>query len=726
MSSSAFLKLHPAIQEQLYSMNWGELRPIQVEAINKIFLSEDHLVIAAQTASGKTEAAFLPLLSQLLSNPVSGLGAVYIGPLKALINDQFSRLEILCQKSDIAVHRWHGDVSAAQKRKLVEDPSGVLLITPESMESLLINKTAKLAAMFGETRFVVVDELHSFIGNSRGQQLLSQWARLRWALKCAPRWVGLSATLGDLQLAGKWMRPNEPVSLIEDLQEGRNVALSLQGYLHPPTEISRNPSKIISPATNATDEKMALDLFNQFKNEKALIFGNSKQKLEYYADQVRRIAQAQNHPNPFFVHHGSLARSEREDVEAALHKDRPTAVFCSSTLEMGIDVGQLSLVGQLDAPHSVNSLVQRLGRSGRKSGDTAKLRVLIDEATATVQNSLDRRLYPRLLQAYAMIELTLDKWCEPPNAEQLDFSTLIQQILSLIAQTGGLPAISVYHVLVTHGVFSKVNSSEFAFLLKALGEKHLIEQMPEGDLILGIDGEKLVRSFEFYATFASGDEYRVVHQGRHIGSVSAQPGTGGDGYLILAGRRWKILEVREKEGIIMVLPAQSGKLPNFQGTMWFDLAPEVVLKAQELLFGDHQPAYFNQTARHMLSSLRQVAQDFGIQQNPFVLEGKKTYWFPWAGSRCQRTLMGMCKYWGGLDVTEESFCLIFDGASPVQIKDQLKSLAKQSPNPVELASLFPMKGLLKYDEFLPEDLLNRQFAANHLNMLQAIEVIKHL
>src|SRR5271157_507884 len=210
-SPNAFQRLAPFVQEFVYKQSWKELHPLQVQAIEAIFDSEDDILITTGTASGKTEAAFLPILSSIANEATGSVRALYIGPLKALINDQFRRLELLCQDGDIPIHRWHGDVGSSQKSDLIEHPGGVLQITPESIESLFINKTNHLRGLFGGLRYIVVDEVHSFLESDRGVQLRSQLQRIEeYAQTSRPRRVGLSATVGDPEVAKRWLNPRNP------------------------------------------------------------------------------------------------------------------------------------------------------------------------------------------------------------------------------------------------------------------------------------------------------------------------------------------------------------------------------------------------------------------------------------------------------------------------------------------------------------------------------------
>ena len=178
MSKQPFDRLAPFIQEYIYTHDWTELRHVQIEASRVIFDTDVHLLLAAGTASGKTEAAFLPVLTLLHQNPSTTIGALYISPIKALINDQFERLNDILKEADIPVWHWHGDVSSSRKELLIRDPKGVLQITPESLESLLINKNKELVRLFGDLRFIIIDEIHAFMGSERGCQILCQLARL--------------------------------------------------------------------------------------------------------------------------------------------------------------------------------------------------------------------------------------------------------------------------------------------------------------------------------------------------------------------------------------------------------------------------------------------------------------------------------------------------------------------------------------------------------------------
>ncbi|MCD6325940.1 DEAD/DEAH box helicase [bacterium] len=732
-NQKAFGLLHPSIQRKLYDMKWTELRPIQVDTIREIILAKSsRIVISAQTASGKTEAAFLPILSEIANECSGGVRALYIGPLKALINDQFRRLEDLCQRASIPVWRWHGDVGQSSKRALIKTPSGVLLITPESLESLFINRPQHIDKLFRRLSFVVIDEMHSFMGTERGAHLKSLIHRLAPRSKEKLSVIGLSATLGDMKHACDWVRLNqtEGAFLIEDETEEKTIRYMVHGYLREPSrgkEASDEENcEGCGPEATAADEAMASDIYEAFKNKTALIFANSKSKLEFFADRVRRISQRKGLLSPFRVHHGSLGKGVREDAEDDLRSNRPTSVFCSSTLEMGIDVGNVSIIGQIGPPWSVSSLIQRLGRSGRGPEQPSIMRVFIDEYESGNSTPIIRRLYPSLLQAIAMSELMLQKWCEPPDLDRIHASTLIHQIMSVIAETGGVKTDRLHQKLIKNGVFKNVSKDMFIRVLRCLGDKDVIEQMSEGDLILGIEGERVVRRFDFYAAFRVDDEVRVMHKSKCIGSVLLYPSLAADGFIILAGRRWKILEVDRKRREILVTPSKGGRLPFFSGSHGPDVHPAVRQKMREVLFSDKSIPYLDPKASELLEYARAVADDSKLSEACFSKDESTITWFTWTGSRINRTLMALGHFYGDMHISDEGIALNFERTSAERICEAYRGFLESCPTAVELAASFPCLQQEKFEHYLSDALLAEVFADSNLDIDGAKRIIEHL
>ncbi|MCY7406319.1 MAG: DEAD/DEAH box helicase, partial [Alkalinema sp. CAN_BIN05] len=289
-------RLAPFIQEYMYRNRWPGLRPIQEEACRVIFDSDDHLLVAAGTAAGKTEAAFIPVLTELFNQSPQGIGALYIGPIKALINDQFERLTDLLEMADIPVQMWHGDVTQSKKKKVLNDPRGILQITPESLESLLVNKAKDLPRLFGQLKFVIIDEVHAFIGSDRGDQVLCQLTRLAQITGNEARRIGLSATLGDYALAERWMAAGTGRSVAVPMLEsaGRKIQLSIEHFYDPGFVVRAQ-----GDARDSSFNPYHLHLFQQTLNQKCLVFANGRTATEEAVTAMRTIALAKGNPDVY-------------------------------------------------------------------------------------------------------------------------------------------------------------------------------------------------------------------------------------------------------------------------------------------------------------------------------------------------------------------------------------------------------------------------------------------
>lgn len=489
-ASSAFHSLHPRIQRYLWTEQWEALREVQELAIPLVLSADRDVIIAASTASGKTEAAFLPALTHLLNTDEEGL-IVYISPLKALINDQFERLQRLCEDLEVPVWPWHGDVSGSTKQRFFKHPRGVLLITPESLEAMLCNRGTSVAAAFSKLLYVVVDELHAFIGSERGKQLQSLMHRIDVLLRRRTPRLGLSATLGDFSSAGAFLRPGVGVSpaLVNASSAGNDLQLVIKGYeqLTPDAGSDENPA---APAG------LAEHLYRVLSGTNNLIFPNSRREVERYTHLLNLLSEQDGRPREFWPHHGSLSKEIRTDTEAALkQKGRPASAICTNTLELGIDIGAVKSIAQIGPPPSVASLRQRLGRSGRRPGEPAVLRGYVIEDAIDAESTLKTRLRLDTVQSTACVMLLLERWFEPPSVNGLHLSTLVQQLLSSIAQYGGLKAAQAYQLLCAdQGPFHGLSQDAFAELLRHLGQEQVLIQDGSGLLLHGPVGDKLVLS----------------------------------------------------------------------------------------------------------------------------------------------------------------------------------------------------------------------------------------
>lgn len=589
---SAFARLHPDIQRWIYEQRWGTLRPIQVDAIERFQDSQDDLIISAPTAGGKTEAAFLPVISAMAPNPHGSVRAIYIGPLRALINDQFRRCEDLCLAAEIPVHRWHGDVGQAERKKLVQEPGGILLITPESIESLLINRSSHVRRIFADPIAVVIDELHVFPGTDRGLHLRSLLHRIDLLAGRRIRRIGLSATLGDPALVAAWLRPHDAagVHIIQDTNTPRELRARIHAYVDPhrsqddsppppvtscdqsagPCETPTVPLALETASGMPTVARQIIDIWRHHPEGVNLVFGNSKRDIESCAVQLRQLLISERIPDDrILVHHGSLSRELREETEQLLQAGGHRICLCSSTLELGIDIGSVRAVGQLGAPWSVASFAQRLGRSGRRAGEIPTIRQYIHvadpEDTFPVAEDPIGSLELDLVRAAAVLSLHLDHWCEPIDTSIRDLTVRIQQILSIIAQFNGIRADAIHVQVSALDGLGPLAPAAFGTLLRHLAAQDILEQIGNGDIILGPAGQQIANSRDFYAVFIGSDDYRVLHGDHPIGLVPATlilaPGDG----LTLAGRTWRVIDVDMTKRTIEVVPGRGEKPLGFGG-----------------------------------------------------------------------------------------------------------------------------------------------------------------
>ncbi|MBQ9085493.1 MAG: DEAD/DEAH box helicase, partial [Clostridia bacterium] len=386
-----FSRFPDFIKEYIYSHGWSELREIQLEAARIIFDTEANLLLSSSTASGKTEAVFFPIISDILDNADfrQSISVLYIAPLKSLINDQFYRLDELLDMTGIPVTHWHGDVGVSHKSRLLKKPEGILQITPESLESMLMNRSNDIPRLFSGLRYVVIDEIHTMIGSDRGNQVICQLSRLARLIGYSPRRIGLSATIGDLALASEWLGAGSGRETLAP----KPRKLPLKWRLGMEHFFIQNDfeNQSIDPMVAVADESLRgsrakLDpgyeyLYDLLDNKKALVFSNSREETELVTATLRQIARARGDTDVFLIHHGNLSASLREDAELRM-KDESVlrAVTCATvTLELGIDIGRLDRVAQVGSPTTVSGFLQRLGRSGRRGSPPEMVMVYREE-----------------------------------------------------------------------------------------------------------------------------------------------------------------------------------------------------------------------------------------------------------------------------------------------------------------------------------------------------------
>lgn len=746
--SSAFSRLHPRMQRWIYDRGWTSLHDAQERAIVPILDGRD-VIIAAATAAGKTEAAFLPILSALAASdtdttpyrdpwtahdpwaePASraaiGIQVLYLSPLKALINDQYQRLEELCDRADIAVHRWHGDVSTSSRQEMLRNPSGVLLITPESLEATFVNRGIQVPGVFAALRYMVVDELHSFLATPRGAQLQSLMARVELAIRRRPPRIGLSATLGDMSQAAAFLRPTDPkrVVAIESAAEGRELRLQLRGYVAAPppsasgASISEASDHEVTVEAAPTSDRAAIaeHLFHHLRGRDNLVFANARGVVETYADLLARRSTNARVPNEFSPHHGNLSRDARETVEAQL-KDptRPTTAICTSTLEMGIDIGSVASVAQIGPPPSVASLRQRLGRSGRRETDPAEMRLYVSEKHLDERSNPVDELRCSIVQTTAMVRLMLDRWLEAPDDPGFNYSTLIQQILSAIAQHGGATAVELYRALCGPGPFELVDRARFARLLRAMAAHDLLAQASDGLILHGTVGERHVNHYGFYAAFQTADEWRLVASGRTLGTVPLfQPLYEGV-LLIFAGRRWKVINVDSSARVVELEQSSGGKPPLFGGGG--SAVSDRVRKEMLAVYAcADTPSWLDEGAQALLAEGRAAFGRYGLSDTSVIPNESGVILLPWAGDRTLFTAtIALHSQDIAASVEGPSIEVLKQGIEEVEAAIQ-HLLTSDRPQSVDLAKLLKNREIDKWDWALEESLACESAAARLLDV----------
>ncbi|NMG08999.1 DEAD/DEAH box helicase [Brasilonema sp. UFV-L1] len=725
-SPSLFSRLAPFIQQYIYNHNWTELRPVQIEACKVIFNTDAHLLVAAGTASGKTEAAFLPVLTLLHENPSTTIGTLYIGPIKALINDQFERLNDLLKEADIPVWYWHGDVSQSHKAKLLKNPKGILQITPESLESLLINKHHELTRLFGDLRFVIIDEIHAFMGSERGCQILCQLARLGRVMQREPRRIGLSATLGDYSMAEEWLCSGSDRLVVTPNIEGgkRQIRLAVEHfYVY---ETNRKGAK----DAKKEKEKMEGDvsvydryLFNLSKSRKCLIFANNKSQTESVISSLRQIAAEEGYSDIYHVHHGSISASLRQAAEAAMREpNQPAVTAATLTLELGIDIGYLERVIQLESPLSVASFLQRLGRTGRR-GEAADMRFVCAEEKVHSEASLPEQVPWQLLQCIAIIQLYLEeRWIEPIKPLRYPLSLLYHQTMSVLVAMGELSPAALAKQVLSLPSFAAISQEDFKLLLRYLIDIDHLHLTEQGKLIVGLAGEKVVGKFQFYAVFPDNQEYVVKQGTTEIGSI-VMPSPVGHVFA-LAGKTWEVTDVDFKRKIILVKQVD-GKASIFWRGGSGTIHTRVLQRMRQVLFEDMEYSYLQNNALKRLQSVRELARDAGLdKRNILQLEKGKCCIFPWMGTVAYRTLERLlnCFCRESLEISSISgdhpyFLTLKLAHKKFQsVYFEIVSLCEQRINNEDLVNDAEAPQIQKYDEFIPYPLLRKAFASNHLDM----------
>ena len=752
-----FYRFTPFIQDYIYQSGWKDLREVQIAAAKAIFETDRNLLLSSSTASGKTEAAFFPIISLMCEDMPKSVGALYIAPLKSLINDQFLRLDELLDMTGIPVFHWHGDVAQSHKAKLLKDPQGILQITPESLESLLMNRSNDIVRLFGDLRFIVIDEIHTLTGTDRGNQIICQLVRLARLIGRVPRRIGLSATIGDAGLAADWLGGGTGVgTIVPKIDEsvtrwrlgmehffiqGENFDQSHDFADGNPTggaivtenagDISAKPDKTETAANETSSDgkssgRVEIDpgyeyIYDCVKGKKAIIFSNSREETEYVTATMRQIADNRGDRDNFLIHHGNLSASIREEAESKMKDDELKNVVCATvTMELGIDIGRLERIVQNDAPNSVSSFLQRLGRSGRRGTPPEMMMVFREE------NPLPNAPLPQLipwgfLRAIAIVQLYIEeRFIEPPVVKKMPFSLAFQQTLSTLASSGELTPKRLAERILSLPPFAEITKDDYKTLLVGMLQNDFIELTEEKGLIVGLKGERLVNSFKFYAVFKDSEDYTVRCESDEIGTITTPPPVGDR--FALAGRVWEVEELDVARKLIYVKSVKGKMEVSWPGD-YGEIHTKILERMRKVLEEDTVYPYLKPNARHRLEVVRALARNTGMLRHSMVSLGGYTWClFPWLGTRSFRTLRKFITHNSArfkLSNMEFDGCyyMMFkmEKGSDYEFIHELCAIVKNSGiDKSALVNVNEMPVFEKYDDFIPASLLRRQYEADKL------------
>ena len=777
---SAFDRYAPFVQDFIYNHNWENLRSIQVAAADAIFNTDENVLLTASTASGKTEAAFFPILTELWENPPASVGAIYIGPLKALINDQFYRLGDLCEEADIPVWHWHGDVSASHKAKMLKHPSGILQITPESLEALLMHKHAAVPRLFCDLRYVVIDEVHSLLRGDRGGQTLCLIERLGRMAGVNPRRIGLSATIGDPKRTGAFLasgtgrgciipRFEEPrrvwrlsmehfyitgpqateralqdhgpqqadVLKVERVAGGkdRGGANDDESRMAPralpdpdgPTVLDADDNALLAPtdtAPNDADPGIGY-IFERTRGRKCLVFVNSREEAEAVCSMLRSYCEARHEPDRFLIHHGNLSASYRETAEDIMRdEEQLQTTVTTATLELGIDIGRLERAFQIDAPFTVSSFLQRMGRTGRRD-DPPEMHFVMREEQPEPRSMMPETVPWKLIQGIALVQLYREeKWVEPPALDRLPYSLLYHQVMATLASCGELSPAELAQRVLTLSYFHRVSADDLRVLLHHLIDTDQVEVTEGGGLIVGISGERITNSFKFYAVFQENEEFTVRCESSELGTIVNPPPAGER--IAIAGHCWLVEEVDWKRHLVFCTQVK-GRVPAYFGDCAGDINTRVLERMKRALEEHDAYPYLLGNARARLAQARHVAANAGVagrDSRPLINLGGDTWaLFPWLGSYAFLALERLLKIkcadelgLKGLDPSRPYFMQFRMKADEETFYRVVAAEAEADFAPIDLVYPGEVPYFDKYDEMLPAELVRKGFAEGVLDI----------
>lgn len=629
--TSAFARFPARLQAAIVArLGWSSLRPVQ-ELASHALLDGNNAVVLAPTAGGKTEASMFPMLAQLVDREPVGVGLLYIAPIKALLNNQAERLGLYTEMVGLRRFLWHGDIKAAEKRQFIKDPASLLMTTPESLEVMLISPKVPHAQLFGDLRGVVIDEVHALAGSERGAHLMSVLERLARFSRHDLQRVALSATVGNPEAILAWLQGTSSRSGCVIDPPKAPAAKDLQIYLRDDLGA------------------IAQEASQRAQGRKSLFFCQSRALAEDIAERMR------DRGTDVFVHHSSVSLEERTAAEARFHRGTNASIVCTSTLELGIDVGDLDLVLQANAPSTVSSFLQRLGRTGRRAGQRANTTFYCED------------LEPAL-QAIAIVELARQGWVESVPTQTRAWPVLVHQLFALTLQFGAISPERCWEQLSVVSDFTGIDQPEFDLLIQHLVQSDYLF-MTGGLLSLGHQAERTFgrKNFmELYAVFSSPQLYKVQTQGKYVvGSLEqafVDKLVPDISTFLLGGRAWVALQINHAERLVEVVAAPRGKKPSWGGFIPQLLGFELCQKIAEILQSQEPIPYADSLTQQALDAARASLLPV-LAGNRLSHEPERALWWTFAGGQINHTLKYGLQFGHDWKVVADNFKLKIEGDS---------------------------------------------------------------
>jgi len=605
---SVFARLAPRLQEAIGTrLGWSSLRPVQEQA-GEAILAGQNAVVLAPTAGGKTEASIFPTLSLLLERQLDGVGAIYVAPIKALLNNQSERLGLYTEMVGLKRFAWHGDVTDAERKQFLREPADLLMTTPESLEVMLVSQRIDARKLFRNVRMLIVDEVHALAGTDRGAHLMSVAERIAAVSEHDLQRVGLSATVGNPEAILGWLQgTSKRAGVVVDPPKAKAQRQLL---------VVRRPDL---PSLAADAAKVA-------RGKKSLFFCQSRAMTEAVAENMRGAG------TEVFVHHSAVSKEERLLAEERFHKGTDACIACTSTLELGIDVGDLDLVLQAEAPDTVTAFLQRMGRTGRRAGKAANTTFFCESEDA-------------VLQAIALIDLARVGWVESVDVKDRCWPVLVHQLLALSLANDGITADDAWAHLSRVPDFRGIHRAEFDRLVAwMLRDQSLV--LLTGRLLIGPKAERRFgrKNFmELYAVFTSPQSYTVEQDaGGQLGTLTqafVDRLVEGVSCFLLGGRAWVVNVIHHNDRIVKVKSAPRGREPTWGGFLPQFLGFEVCQATLRVLTSSDEPAFLTDEA---LMLLRNKREDFAEVLKParggVEFDGDEIRWWTFAGGRINSTL----------------------------------------------------------------------------------------